>query len=59
MPGRWSTPCARGTRCSAGRCGGPAGAGVGAGIDADGRLVVETDAGTVALDAGEVHLLAA
>ncbi len=33
------------------------GRGVGAGIDAGGRLVVETDAGTVALDAGEVHLL--
>jgi BirA family transcriptional regulator, biotin operon repressor / biotin---[acetyl-CoA-carboxylase] ligase len=32
------------------------GHGVGAGIDGGGRLVVETDAGTVALDAGEVHL---
>ena len=31
--------------------------GVGAGIDAGGRLRVETDAGTVALDAGEVHLV--
>jgi len=35
-----------------------AGQGVGAGIDAGGRLLVETEAGTVALDAGEVHLLA-
>ena len=35
------------------------GRGVGAGIDAGGRLLVETDAGTVALDAGEVHLVAA
>ncbi len=34
------------------------GRGVGAGIDSSGRLVVETDSGTVALDAGEVHLLA-
>ena len=34
------------------------GHGVGAGIDSAGRLVVRTDAGTVALDAGEVHLLA-
>lgn len=34
------------------------GRGVGAGIDAGGRLVVETESGTVALDAGEVHLLA-
>jgi BirA family transcriptional regulator, biotin operon repressor / biotin---[acetyl-CoA-carboxylase] ligase len=34
------------------------GRGVGAGIDSAGRLVVLTDAGTVALDAGEVHLLA-
>ena len=33
------------------------GRGVGAGIDAGGRLVVETDGGAVALDAGEVHLL--
>jgi len=32
------------------------GSGVGAGIDGDGRLVVQTDAGQVALDAGEVHL---
>lgn len=32
------------------------GAGRGAGIDADGRLLVSTDAGEVALDAGEVHL---
>jgi len=32
------------------------GTGVGAGIDGDGRLVVRTDAGQVALDAGEVHL---
>jgi len=32
------------------------GRGVGAGIDGDGRLVVRTDAGPVALDAGEVHL---
>ncbi|MBV9801867.1 MAG: biotin--[acetyl-CoA-carboxylase] ligase [Solirubrobacterales bacterium] len=34
------------------------GHGVGAGIDAGGRLLVETESGTVALDAGEVHLLA-
>jgi BirA family biotin operon repressor/biotin-[acetyl-CoA-carboxylase] ligase len=33
------------------------GQGVGAGIDARGRLVVQTDTGTVALDAGEVHLV--
>jgi BirA family biotin operon repressor/biotin-[acetyl-CoA-carboxylase] ligase len=32
------------------------GAGRGAGIDGDGRLVVATDNGHVALDAGEVHL---
>jgi BirA family transcriptional regulator, biotin operon repressor / biotin---[acetyl-CoA-carboxylase] ligase len=32
------------------------GAGRGAGIDGDGRLVVLTEAGRVALDAGEVHL---
>jgi hypothetical protein len=29
---------------------------VGAGIDDEGRLLVETGQGTVALDAGEVHL---
>jgi BirA family transcriptional regulator, biotin operon repressor / biotin---[acetyl-CoA-carboxylase] ligase len=33
------------------------GRGVGAGLDSAGRLVVRTDGGTVALDAGEVHLL--
>ena len=33
-----------------------AGEGVAAGIDASGALVVETDEGRVALDAGEVHL---
>jgi BirA family biotin operon repressor/biotin-[acetyl-CoA-carboxylase] ligase len=33
------------------------GRGVGAGIDAGGRLVVETEAGLVSLDAGEVHLM--
>jgi BirA family transcriptional regulator, biotin operon repressor / biotin---[acetyl-CoA-carboxylase] ligase len=33
-----------------------AGEGVAAGIDASGALVVETDDGRVALDAGEVHL---
>jgi BirA family biotin operon repressor/biotin-[acetyl-CoA-carboxylase] ligase len=33
------------------------GRGVGAGVDAGGRLVVRTDDGDVALDAGEVHLL--
>lgn len=33
-----------------------AGHGRGAGIDGDGRLVVETDAGRVPLEAGEVHL---
>jgi BirA family transcriptional regulator, biotin operon repressor / biotin---[acetyl-CoA-carboxylase] ligase len=32
------------------------GEGVGAGIDGQGRLVVRTAAGTVALEAGEVHL---
>ncbi len=32
------------------------GEGLGAGIDGDGRLVVATDTGHVALDAGEVHL---
>ena len=32
--------------------------GTGAGIDGDGRLVVRTDSGEVALDAGEVHLSA-
>jgi BirA family transcriptional regulator, biotin operon repressor / biotin---[acetyl-CoA-carboxylase] ligase len=35
------------------------GRGVGAGIDGRGRLVVETDSGSVHLDAGEVHLLVA
>ena len=34
------------------------GHGVGAGIDGSGRLVVRTEDGSVALDAGEVHLLA-
>jgi BirA family biotin operon repressor/biotin-[acetyl-CoA-carboxylase] ligase len=34
------------------------GEGVGAGIDDDGRLVVQTSDGPVALDAGEVHLAA-
>ena len=33
-----------------------AGEGVAAGIDASGALVVETDDGRIALDAGEVHL---
>jgi BirA family biotin operon repressor/biotin-[acetyl-CoA-carboxylase] ligase len=33
-----------------------AGAGTGAGVDAEGRLLVLTEAGQVALDAGEVHL---
>jgi BirA family transcriptional regulator, biotin operon repressor / biotin---[acetyl-CoA-carboxylase] ligase len=33
------------------------GEGRGAGIDDDGRLLVETEAGAVALDAGEVHLV--
>lgn len=33
------------------------GQGTGAGIDGDGRLLVRTDSGQVALDAGEVHLL--
>jgi BirA family biotin operon repressor/biotin-[acetyl-CoA-carboxylase] ligase len=32
------------------------GAGTGAGIDGDGRLVVRTESGRVELDAGEVHL---
>ena len=32
--------------------------GTGAGIDSSGRLVVRTDSGEVALDAGEVHLSA-
>ncbi len=35
------------------------GRGVGAGIDAGGRLLVTTDGGTLALDAGEVHLIPA
>jgi BirA family transcriptional regulator, biotin operon repressor / biotin---[acetyl-CoA-carboxylase] ligase len=35
------------------------GRGVGAGIDGHGRLVVETESGSVALDAGEVHLVPA
>jgi BirA family biotin operon repressor/biotin-[acetyl-CoA-carboxylase] ligase len=34
------------------------GEGRGAGIDGEGRLLVETEAGRVALDAGEVHLAA-
>jgi BirA family biotin operon repressor/biotin-[acetyl-CoA-carboxylase] ligase len=34
------------------------GSGTGVGIDGEGRLVVETEAGTVALDSGEVHLVA-
>ena len=34
------------------------GQGTGAGIDGDGRLLVANEAGTVALDAGEVHLVA-
>jgi BirA family biotin operon repressor/biotin-[acetyl-CoA-carboxylase] ligase len=34
------------------------GGGVAAGIDDDGRLLVATESGTVALDAGEVHLVA-
>ena len=33
------------------------GEGTGAGIDAGGRLLVATESGTVALDAGEVHLI--
>lgn len=33
------------------------GAGQGAGVDNDGRLLVSTDGGPVALDAGEVHLV--
>jgi len=33
------------------------GHGVGAGVDESGRLVVQTETGPVALDAGEVHLL--
>jgi biotin-(acetyl-CoA carboxylase) ligase len=32
------------------------GEGRGAGIDSEGRLLVATDGGQVALDAGEVHL---
>ena len=59
-PRRCSRRSARGTRCLdrdvrwAG-----AGDGRGAGIDGDGRLVVATDEGRVALDAGEVHLVPA
>jgi BirA family transcriptional regulator, biotin operon repressor / biotin---[acetyl-CoA-carboxylase] ligase len=34
------------------------GQGRGAGIDGDGRLLISTEGGRVALDAGEVHLLA-
>jgi BirA family biotin operon repressor/biotin-[acetyl-CoA-carboxylase] ligase len=37
--------------------GGAAGAGVAGGVDAHGRLLVRTDAGVEALDAGEVHLV--
>jgi biotin-(acetyl-CoA carboxylase) ligase len=33
------------------------GSGKGAGIDEAGALLVDTDSGRVALDAGEVHLL--
>lgn len=33
------------------------GGGIGAGIDNDGRLLVDTGHGSIALDAGEVHLL--
>ena len=36
-----STRCASAMRCSGGRCAGPAAAGVGAGIDDDGRLLVD------------------
>jgi BirA family biotin operon repressor/biotin-[acetyl-CoA-carboxylase] ligase len=32
------------------------GCGIGAGIDPNGRLLIDTNSGTVALDAGEVHL---
>ena len=32
------------------------GSGIGAGVDEEGRLLVATETGTVALDAGEVHL---
>jgi len=39
-----------------GGAGGGGGAGRGGGIDAQGRLIVLTDGGRVALDAGEVHL---
>jgi BirA family biotin operon repressor/biotin-[acetyl-CoA-carboxylase] ligase len=34
------------------------GSGIGAGVDEEGRLLVATETGTVALDAGEVHLVA-
>ena len=40
----------------ASRCAGTAATGTAAGIDDDGALLVDTDAGQVALDAGEVHL---
>jgi BirA family transcriptional regulator, biotin operon repressor / biotin---[acetyl-CoA-carboxylase] ligase len=33
------------------------GGGIAAGVNGDGRLLVETEAGTVALDAGEIHLV--
>ena len=33
------------------------GSGIGAGVDEEGRLLVATETGTVALDAGEVHLV--
>ena len=33
------------------------GEGRGEGIDGDGRLLVRTDGGVIALDAGEVHLV--
>ena len=44
------------TRSLAGACAGPGGEGEAAGVDGDGRLIVVTDAGRVALEAGEVHL---
>ena len=50
-------PTASATRCSGARCAGSTATGVAAGVDDDGRLLVDrADGGRVALDAGEVQL---
>ena len=57
LPRRRWTPCGRATRCSARRCRGTAGAGVGDGIDAGRRVAgAAADGGVTVLSAGEVHL---